>query len=37
MMTFAQFGNALYTGKRSIDFIGRRRTCGAAWSCGARP
>ena len=25
-MTFAQFGNALYTGKRSIDFIGRRRT-----------
>ena len=26
MMTFAQFGNALYTGKRSIDFIGRRRT-----------
>lgn len=24
-MNFAQFGNDLYTGKRSIDFIGRRR------------
>ena len=26
MSKFAQFGNDLYTGKRSIDFIGRRRT-----------
>ena len=25
-MNFAQFGNDLYTGKRSIDFVGRRRT-----------
>ncbi|MFV0462037.1 MAG: protein translocase subunit SecF [Nostocoides sp.] len=25
MINFAQFGNDLYTGKRSIDFIGRRR------------
>ena len=26
MPSFAQFGNDLYTGKRSIDFIGRSRT-----------
>ena len=26
MMSFAQFGNDLYTGKRSIDFVGRSRT-----------
>ncbi len=26
MSRFAQFGNDLYTGKRSIDFVGRRRT-----------
>ncbi|HEY8590406.1 MAG TPA: protein translocase subunit SecF [Naasia sp.] len=26
MASFSQFGNDLYTGKRSIDFIGRRRT-----------
>lgn len=25
MPSFAQFGNDLYTGKRSIDFVGRRR------------
>ncbi|HEX2704441.1 MAG TPA: protein translocase subunit SecF [Candidatus Lustribacter sp.] len=25
-MNFAQFGNDLYTGKRSVDFIGRRTT-----------
>ncbi len=24
--TFAEFGNALYTGEKSIDFIGRRKT-----------
>lgn len=24
--TFSQFGNALYTGEKSIDFIGRRKT-----------
>lgn len=24
--TFAEFGNALYTGKKSIDFVGRRKT-----------
>ncbi len=26
MTSFAQFGNDLYMGKRSIDFVGRRRT-----------
>ena len=26
MPSFAQFGNDLYTGRRSIDFVGRRRT-----------
>ena len=26
MTSFAQFGNDLYTGKRSIDFVGRQRT-----------
>lgn len=26
MASFAQFGNDLHTGKRSIDFVGRRRT-----------
>src|SRR5882672_10042826 len=26
MPSFAAFGNQLYTGERSIDFIGRRRT-----------
>ncbi|KQQ11139.1 MULTISPECIES: protein translocase subunit SecF [Rathayibacter] len=26
MASFSQFGNDLYTGKRSIDFVGRRRT-----------
>ena len=24
--TFAEFGNALYTGEKSINFIGRRKT-----------
>lgn len=26
MMSFAQFGNDLYTGRRQFDFVGRRRT-----------
>jgi preprotein translocase subunit SecF len=26
MSTFAEFGNDLYTGKRSIDFVGRQKT-----------
>ena len=26
MSRFSDFGNDLYTGKRSIDFVGRRRT-----------
>ena len=26
MPSFAEFGNDLYTGRRSIDFVGRRRT-----------
>jgi preprotein translocase subunit SecF len=26
MASFSQFGNDLYTGKRSVDFVGRRRT-----------
>ena len=25
MINFSQFGNDLYTGRRSIDFIGRQR------------
>ena len=25
-MSLAQFGNDLYSGKRSIDFVGRRKT-----------
>ncbi len=25
MTSFAQFGNDLYTGRRSIDFVGRQK------------